>query len=82
MLNNFGQPVEEFEIQFINGAEVGAVLAETRGLIQATFARFIEIVDDGSDEEKLPFVIVVGEYRTPRIALPFRVLQRSNDNSV
>lgn len=61
LLNDCGQPVEEFEIQFIDGAEIDAALAEAWGLGQVNFARFLEIVDDWSDDEKLRFVIAVGE---------------------
>lgn len=61
LLNDWGQPVEEFEIQFIDGAEIDAALAEAWGLNQANFARFLEVVDDWSDDEKLRFIIAIGE---------------------
>ncbi len=43
--NDFGQPVEEFEIQFIDGEQIDAQLAEAIGLSQASFRRFLDDAD-------------------------------------
>lgn len=59
--NDGGQPVEEFEIQFIDGEAIDAALAEAWGLNQANLARFFDVVDDWSDDQKQRFVIAVGE---------------------
>ncbi|MEO1610569.1 MAG: antirestriction protein ArdA [Pseudomonadota bacterium] len=59
--NDFGQPVEEFEIQFIDGEAIDAALAEAWDLNQINFARFLDIVDDWDDHDKERFIIAVGE---------------------
>jgi antirestriction protein len=59
--NDYGQPVEEFEIQFIDGETIDAALAEAWGLNQANLTRFFEIVDDWSDDQKQRFIVAVGE---------------------
>jgi len=59
--NDFGQPVEEFEIQFIDGEAIDAALAEAWNLNQVNFARFLEVVDDWDDQGKERFIIAVGE---------------------
>ena len=59
--NDYGQPVEEFEIQFIGGECIDVALAQAWGLNQANLARFFKIVDDWSDDQKRRFIIAVGE---------------------
>lgn len=59
--NEAGQPVEEFEIQFIDGEAIDAALSEAWGLNQVNFARFLEVVDEWEDYEKRAFIIGVGE---------------------
>lgn len=59
--NDYGQPVEEFEIQFIDGERIDAELADAWGLNQANLSRFFEIVEEWSDDQKQRFVIAVGE---------------------
>ncbi len=59
--NDYGQPVEEFEIQFIDGERIDAALAEAWSLNQANLARFFEIVDEWSEDQKRRFIIAVGE---------------------
>jgi antirestriction protein len=59
--NDYGQPVEEFEIQFIDGERIDAALAEAWGINQANLARFFEIVEEWSDDQKQRFIIAVGE---------------------
>ena len=44
--NEYGDPVEEFEIQFIDGDAIDCDLAEAIGLNQVNLARFFEIVDE------------------------------------
>ena len=58
--NDFGAPVEEFDIQFIDGARIDAALADAIGLSQATFAAFFEQVAAWDDHEKLRVIIAVG----------------------
>lgn len=60
-INPFGQHVEEFEIQFIDGEAIDAALARAIGLNQANFAQFLEIAEDWDEDDKIRFVIGVGE---------------------
>lgn len=59
--NDYGQPVEEFEIQFIDGECIDAALAQAWSLNQANLARFFEIVEEWSEDQKRRFIIAVGE---------------------
>lgn len=59
--NSFGQPVEEFEIQFIDGEQIDAQLAEAIGLSQANFRWFLEYADRWDTFEKTSVIIAVGE---------------------
>ena len=59
--NACGDPVEEFEIQFIDGETIDAALSEAWGLSQCNFRRFFEIVDEWSEDEKRHFIVAVGE---------------------
>lgn len=58
-LNDFGQPVEEFEIQFIDGERLDAELAEVWGLNQATFAAFLDAAAEWEDHSKIRFIIAL-----------------------
>ena len=40
--NEYGDPVEEFEIQFIDGENIDYDLAKSIGLNQSNFARYFE----------------------------------------
>lgn len=59
--NDFGQPVEEFEIQFIDGADIDAALANAIGLNQTNAPRFFEIVDEWDEWDKRKAIIAIGE---------------------
>ncbi len=59
--NDHGQPVKEFEIQFIDGERIDAALANAWGLSQCNFSRFLEVAGDWSEDQKLRFIIAVGE---------------------
>ena len=59
--NEYGDPVEEFEIQFIDGDAIDCDLAEAIGLNQVNLARFFEIVDEWDEWEKQQVIIAVGE---------------------
>ena len=61
LCNDYGDPVEEFEIQFIDGEEIDYDLAKAIGLNQANFAQFLSAVDDWDDGEKRAVIIAVGE---------------------
>ncbi len=59
--DRFGQPVEEFEIQFIDGEELDAELAKAIGLNQANFADFLTCAEDWDTDQKTRVIIAVGE---------------------
>jgi hypothetical protein len=59
--NSYGQPVEEFEIQFIDGKSIDAELFEALGVHQGNFPAFLEAVDSWSEEEKVKAIIAVGD---------------------
>ncbi len=60
-VNSYGDPVEEFEIQFIDGDYVDVELAKAWGLNQADLARYFDAAEKWDDMEKLEFIIAVGE---------------------
>ena len=59
--NEYGDPVEEFEIQFIDGEEIDCDLAKAVGLNQVNFAQFFECVDDWDEGQKQQVIIAVGD---------------------
>ncbi len=59
--NDYGQKVEEFEIQFIDGEAIDSALAKAVGLSQANVDEFLALVDDLDEYEKQVIVIAVGE---------------------
>ncbi|MCR9261196.1 MAG: antirestriction protein ArdA [Pseudomonadaceae bacterium] len=61
LLNDYGQPVEEFEIQFIDGEDIDCELAKALGLHQGSFAAFLELVETLDEQEKISLIIAVGE---------------------
>lgn len=60
-VNDYGEPVEEFEIQFIDGERLDCELAKAIGLNQANFRSYLECVDVWEDWEKINVIIAVGE---------------------
>ena len=59
--NDYGDPVEEFEIQFIDGERIDCTLASAFGVNQANLSRFFDLVDQWDDDQKTRFIIAVGE---------------------
>lgn len=59
--NTYGQPVEEYEIQFIDGDDIDAALAKAWDLSQCNLAGFFRCVEEFSLDEKQCFIIAVGE---------------------
>lgn len=59
--NHFGDPVEEFEIQFIDGESIDAELAKIYPLNQSNIQEFFNAVEDWEDEQKYRYIILVGE---------------------
>ena len=58
--NSYGQPVEEFEIQFIDGDLIDCELAKAWGLNQVNLQYYLDAVDDWDWEEIVRFIIAVG----------------------
>ena len=44
--NDYGQAVEEFEIQFIDGEAIDCAFAEAWGINQANIGQFMQAVDE------------------------------------
>jgi hypothetical protein len=59
--NDYGDPVEEYEIQFIDGEQIDCELAQAFELNQMTFATFFNLVEQWNDHEKTCFIIANGE---------------------
>ena len=59
--NSYGDPVEEFEIQFIDGEQIDCEFAKALGLYQSNIESFFDAVDDWSDDQKIRFIIAKGE---------------------
>lgn len=59
--DRFGDPVEEFEIQFIDGGDMDAELARAWELNQCNFCSFIDAAEEWDDHQKLVFALAVGE---------------------
>lgn len=59
--NSSGLPVEEFEIQFIDGEDIDAELFRALGIHQGSFSAFLERVDEWSESDKQKVIIAAGE---------------------
>ena len=59
--NDYGQPVEEFEIQFIDGELIDAELCRAIGINQANIGDVIEGIDSWSDHDKRQIILAVGD---------------------
>jgi hypothetical protein len=61
LCNAYGQPVEEFEIQFIDGAALDGQLFEALNVNQANLDAYLEAVADWTNDQKVRIIIAVGE---------------------
>ena len=59
--NSYGAPVEEFEIQFIDGEAIDAKLFEALGVNQCNFAALLQAAEKWDEHEKRKAIIAVGE---------------------
>lgn len=59
--NDFDQPVEEFELQFIDGDTIDASLFNAIGVNQANLEAYLDEAEDWEEHEKLAVIIAVGE---------------------
>lgn len=61
LTNSYGEPVEEFEIQFIDGESIDSALFRAVGVHQGDIASFFDAVDDLDDDQKTKIILAVGE---------------------
>jgi len=59
--NDYSEPVEEYEIQFIDGEDIDCALAKAWNVNQANFAAFLEAANTWDEDDKLRYIIAVGE---------------------
>lgn len=59
--NDYGEPVEEYELQFIDGDAIDCELAKAWGINQANIGTYYEAVEIWDDHDKQVFIIAVGE---------------------
>lgn len=59
--NSAGNPVEEFEIQFIEGVAIDNELQRAWGLSQTNIHAFIAPASIWDDDDKVRFILAVGE---------------------
>ena len=60
-VNRYGMPVEEFEIQVIDGAPLNLELAKAVGLHQGDIAAFFNAVEDWDDHQKRAVIVACAE---------------------
>lgn len=61
-VNAYGDHVEEFEIQFIDGEPIDVALARAFDLNQSNVGQFLEAAAEWDGSRKIRFIIAVGEY--------------------
>lgn len=61
LLNAYGDLVEEFEIQFIDGESLDCMLFSALGVHQGNFSAYLEAVEDWSEDDKIKVIIAVGQ---------------------
>ncbi len=59
--NDYGDPVEEFEIQFIDGEHIDCDLAQAIGINQANLKQYFDAVEDWDEDDKTRVILAVGE---------------------
>ena len=59
--NKYGEEVEEFEIQFINGGDLDCSLFKTLGVYQSDIESFFTACESWTDYQKIAVIIAVGE---------------------
>jgi hypothetical protein len=59
--NSYGQPVEEFEMQFIDGDAIDAQLFKAIGIHQGDTGAFLEACKNWNTDQKRNVIIAVGE---------------------
>lgn len=59
--NDHGDPVEEYEIQFIDGDHIDCDMSKAWGINQANIGPYFEACENWNDHDKTVFIIAVGE---------------------
>ena len=59
--NDYGEPVEEFEIQFIEGQAIDAALCKAIGIHQNTVEQVLKLLETLDDQDKQCLIIACGE---------------------
>ena len=59
--NDYGQTVEEYELQFIDGESIDAKLFEALSVNQCNFPEFLEACDTWDEGQKQKVILAVGE---------------------
>ncbi|MEP5732204.1 MAG: antirestriction protein ArdA [Sulfitobacter sp.] len=59
--NDYGDLVEEYEIQFIDGNAIDCALADAVAINQANIGQYFDIVEAWSHDDKLRYILAVGE---------------------
>lgn len=61
LTNHYGEPVEEFEIQFIDGDDLDVQLFKALGIHQGDIEHFYEAAENWNEDQKIKVIIAVGE---------------------
>ncbi len=61
LLNSYGDQVEEFEIQFIDGEGIDCQLFEALSVSQCNLEAYFEAVENWDEDQKIKVIIAVGE---------------------
>jgi len=59
--NDYGEPVEEFEVQFIEGDLIDCDLAKAIDLHQGSISNFLSCAAEWEEDEKIAVIVAVGE---------------------
>ncbi|GLO71339.1 hypothetical protein MACH17_28560 [Phaeobacter inhibens] len=60
-VNDYGDPVEEFEIQFIDGDQIDCALAQAIGLCQSNIGQYFDAVEAWDDPQKRVVILAAGD---------------------
>ncbi len=61
LLNHYGDPVEEFEIQFIDGDALDCELFKALSIHQGTIGDYLGACEDFSDDQKIRVILATSE---------------------
>lgn len=59
--NSYGAPVEEYEIQFIDGESIDAALFKALNVHQGNFPQFLDACGSWDEQQKQKVIIAIGE---------------------